>query len=218
VRAFLGDKHHWLRRLPGRLLHNLISHGICRIAEHIGSDPQIVLAHGFGSRVLDSLGEIEIEDELRVVIRSEYTTAYFTFSTQMRPLLSQFRIYGPKNGLVVDDHQDTLMKLRGDKYKSYLENLVPPLSLATQYLANAASNARRLLNHDLNMNGTLRTLIREFYESIETGAPPPIPHREILVTARIMDAIFKQIGASHRRRPDDLATSSRPAIEAINRV
>jgi hypothetical protein len=33
-----------------------------------------------------------------------------------------------------------------------------------------------------------------------------------------MDAIFKQISASDRRRPDDSAASSRPTIEAINRV
>ena len=216
ARAFLGDKHHWVRRLPGRLLHNLISHGICRIAEHLESDPQVVFAHGFGSRVLDILGEVEIDDELRVVIRDGYTTAYFTFSTQMRPGLSQFRIYGTRNALVVDDHQDTLIKVRGDRYKSYLENLVPPVTFATQYLANAVSNARRLLNHDLNMNGTLRTLIREFYRSIERDAPPPIPYREILVTARIMDAIFAQVGRTRRLRPDNSVTSSALTSEAIN--
>ena len=27
ARALLGDKHHWVRRLPGKLLHNIISHG-----------------------------------------------------------------------------------------------------------------------------------------------------------------------------------------------
>ena len=28
ARALLGDKQHWVRRLPGKLLQNIISHGI----------------------------------------------------------------------------------------------------------------------------------------------------------------------------------------------
>ena len=41
--ALLGDKQHWVRRLPGKLLHNIISHGIAqdrRISDHgfAGSD------------------------------------------------------------------------------------------------------------------------------------------------------------------------------------
>ena len=30
--AILGDKNHWVRRLPGKLLHNTIGHGIARVA------------------------------------------------------------------------------------------------------------------------------------------------------------------------------------------
>src|SRR5436190_1781473 len=43
ARALLADKQHWVRRLPGRLLQNLISHGIARIAEFLTSDtPQVI--------------------------------------------------------------------------------------------------------------------------------------------------------------------------------
>jgi hypothetical protein len=40
----------------------------------------------------------------------------------------------------------------------------------------------------------LLTLITSFYDSVATGAPPPIPYREIVLTARIMDEAFRQIG------------------------
>lgn len=36
--ALLGDRRHWVRRLPGKLLHNVISHGIARIAEFLTTD------------------------------------------------------------------------------------------------------------------------------------------------------------------------------------
>src|SRR5439155_114293 len=84
ARALLGDTRHWVRRLPGKLLHNVISHGIARIAE--------------------------------------------------------------------------------------------------------------FLTNDLHMKSGMRYLIQSFYDSIIENAPVPIPYREILLTARIMDAIFVQLG------------------------
>ena len=42
----------------------------------------------------------------------------------------------------------------------------------------------------------MKYLIESFYRSIRDDAPVPIPYREILLTARIMDAIFEQISAS----------------------
>ena len=63
ARALLADKTHWVRRLPGKLLHNIISHGIARIAEFLAGDSVQVFAHGFVSRLLQDLDETEIVDE-----------------------------------------------------------------------------------------------------------------------------------------------------------
>ena len=80
ARALLGDKNHWVRRLPGKLLQNVISHGIARIAEFLTSDAPHVIAYGFVSSLLKEINENEIVDELRVIIsEEERTTAYFTF-------------------------------------------------------------------------------------------------------------------------------------------
>jgi hypothetical protein len=52
------------------------------------------------------VGENEFIDELRVIIcEQERTTAYFSFSSQMRPALHQFRIYGDNHGLILDQDQ-----------------------------------------------------------------------------------------------------------------
>src|ERR1035438_8663981 len=45
--ALLGDKGHWLRRLRGKLLQNVISHGIARIAEFLATESPQVIAYGF---------------------------------------------------------------------------------------------------------------------------------------------------------------------------
>jgi predicted dehydrogenase len=200
VGALLGDKGHWVRRLPGKLLQNIISHGIARIAEYLHSDSPQVIAHGFVSPLLTSMSETEIVDELRVIIRGEEaTTAYFTFSSQMRPSLHEFRMYGPKNGLVLNQDQETLIKLRGTRLKSYLEHFVAPLQVAGQYLGNATTNMRTFLARDFHMKSGMKYLIESFYRSVVEDTPLPIPYREILLTAKIMDTIFSQLDLQQRQ-------------------
>ena len=96
ARTLLGDKQHWVRRLPGQLLHNIISHGIARISEFLVIDDPQVMAYGFTSPALASIGEVDIVDELRVIIFDGQSTAYFTFSTQMKPTLHEFRYLWPE--------------------------------------------------------------------------------------------------------------------------
>jgi predicted dehydrogenase len=199
--ALLNDKGHWVRRLPGKLLHNIISHGIARIAEFLTSESPEVMAYGFASPMFRNMGETEIIDELRVIIAEEGgATAYFTFSSQMRPDLHQFRIYGRKNGLVLDQDQETLIRLRGTRFKSYVEKFVPPVIMARQHVGNVITNMRTFLARDFQMKSGMKYLIDSFYRSIVEGTPEPISHREILLTARIMDAIFTQMQAPATRK------------------
>jgi predicted dehydrogenase len=194
--ALLGDPNHWVRRLPGKLLQNIISHGVARIAEFLRSDSPEVIAHGFVSPLLRSMGESEIIDELRVIVSEQAgTTAYFTFSSQMRPDIHEFRIYGNKNGLIVDQDTETLIKLRGDGYKSYLQMFAPPVIMARQHLGNLKVNLGKFLARDFHMKSGMKYLIEAFYRSIVEDTPVPIPYREILLTAKIMDSIFVQLAA-----------------------
>jgi predicted dehydrogenase len=210
--ALLADKKHWVRRLPGRLLQNLISHGVSKIAEFLVGDNPQVRAHGFVSPLLRSAGEEEIVDELRVSICDEQrATAYFTFSSQMRPSLHQFRLFGPKNGLFLDEDQQLLIKLRGERYKSYAEKFIPPVTLAAQHLGNLFRNGRLFLGNDFHMDSGKRYLIESFYRSIIENTPEPISHKEILLTSRIMDQIFEQITMGHvsgnRFEPESISGS-----------
>lgn len=194
VQALLANKQHWVRRLPGKLLHNIISHGIAGIAEFLTSDCPQVIAHGFVSPFLKQMGESEIIDELRVIINDgDHTTAYFTFSSQMRPALHQLRLYGTGNGLILDHDQETLIQLRGAKFKSYVEKCVPSIVLARQYISNLQGNVLKFLNRDFHMSAGMHCLIQAFYQAIEKGTEVPISYREILLTARIMDDIFGQL-------------------------
>jgi predicted dehydrogenase len=194
ARAFLADKNHWLRSLPGQLMHNIISHGIAKIAEFMAGDNVVVIAHGFTSNFLKRIGENALIDELRAIIYDENgTTAYFTFSTQMRPLLREFRIYGPQNGLSVNQDNYSVIKLPGVTYKSYLNTFIPLNYYARQYRRNLVENAKLFIKRDFHMKSGLKRLIELFYRSISEDSPPPISYREIYLTTKIMDNMFNQV-------------------------
>jgi predicted dehydrogenase len=194
--AFLGDENHWVRALPGKLLHNVISHGICKIAEYITDPSPIIKTVGYTSPYLLNIGQDGIVDELRVIVHSisQNTSAYFTFSSQVSPRLFQFRIYGPENSLILDHNLRILIKLRkSDSLKSYLNHFIAPRRLAKQYLSNSRRNIVRFIKKDFHMDHGRRLLVQQFYKAIKEDGPEPISHREIILTARIMDTIFNQL-------------------------
>ena len=196
ARALLGDPRHWVRRLPGGLLHNVISHGIARIAEFLTTDAPGVVARGFVSPRLAALGETRIMDELRVLVSEGVgASAFFTFSSQMRPALRQFRLYGPSNSLLLDQDHETLVRVPGRRFPSYVAKFVPPLGIAGQQVANLLTNGRAFLARDFHMKSGMKYLIEAFHQSIVRDTSPPIPYREILLTASIMDSILEQLRA-----------------------
>jgi len=196
AKALLTDKNHWVRKLPGSLLQNIISHGISKIAEFMDDDNAHICAQGFTSENLKSLGAHDIVDEVRVIIRGkDNTTAYFTFSTQFKPVPHQFRIYGPKNSLIVDEDHQMLIKLENKDYKSFLRYFIPPFDFARQNISNFGFNFKKFLMKDFHLpnDAGLKTLIELFYRSISCNSPLPISYKEIIATSKIMDTIFEQV-------------------------
>lgn len=204
ARALLADRHHWARQLPGGLPHNIINHGVSKVAEFLQSDTPHVVAHGFVSPFLRNLGSSDMIDELRVIVAEDRgTTAYFTFSTQMRPSLHEFSIYGNRNGITIDEDRRTLIRLPGSGFKSYAEHFLRPLTIAGQYARNSARNVRLFLKHEFHMDDGKYRLFSAFYDSIQNGTPVPVPYREIILTTHIMDRIFAQVFAAPSARAGD---------------
>jgi predicted dehydrogenase len=204
AKALLGDSDHWVRKLPGSLLQNIISHGVARIAEFMTGEKIVVSAQAFSSPFLQEIGQSDIIDELRLIIMDENaTTAVFTFSSQISPTLHQFRLYGIKRTLMVDDDHQIVLRLDNKEYKSYMRFFVPPVTFASQYVGNLARNVGRFVRNDFHLpnEAGLLTLIKSFYTSIQDGTPLPIPYREILLTSRIMDAAFEQVSVCRQELP-----------------
>jgi predicted dehydrogenase len=134
-----------------------------------------------------------------IIVDDHGTTAYFTFSSQISPPLHQFRVYGPKYSLIADYEHQTLIKVSRN-YKSYLNQFIPPFREGRQFVANGRRNIGRFMRRDFHAESGIYSLIRAFYGAITEGSPLPIPHRDILLTSRIMDEVFRQLKAKHLDR------------------
>jgi predicted dehydrogenase len=202
VGALLGNRQHWVRQLPGQLLHNIISHGLAKLAEFLDDDLIEIVGTAHQSEQLRNLGAPEVLDELRVLIRDKSgTTAFFCFSTQVRGL-NQLRIYGPAGSVTADINTGTVFQNPNRSYKSYLTYFIPPLRSAKEHLRNASRNVANFARRRLYQDFGMKELIERFYNSIRKGVPLPIPYREILLTARIMDEIFAQVYPAQGQRSE----------------
>ena len=62
----------------------------------------------------------------------------------------------------------------------------------------------------------MKELIERFYNSVRSGSPPPIPYREIILTARIMDEIFVQIYGGQKPEDKQNTTETRRNVTAFD--
>src|SRR5438876_2894210 len=211
--AFLGSRTHWVRQLPGQLFHNIISHGIAKLAEFLDDELTNIIAKAHQSEQLRKLGAEEVMDELKVMIRdTSGTTAFFCFSTQIRGL-NQLRVYGPSHSVTADIITGSLVRQRTRSYKSYLTYFVPPVKNAFEHLRNARLNMVNFLRRRLYQDFGMKELIERFYNSVGKGSPVPIPYREIILTARIMDEIFAQIHPNRNQASE--AQASHVAVSSV---
>jgi predicted dehydrogenase len=210
--AFLADGNHWVRQLPGQLFHNIISHGIAKLAEFLGDELTEIVAMAHQSEQLRHLGAAGVLDELRVLIRDKGgMTASFSFSTQIKGV-NQLRVYGPSGSVTADIITGSLIRNQSRSYKSYLTYFVPPLKSAREHFENARVNTANFLTRRLYQDFGMKELIERFYNSIRKGDPLPIPYREMLLTARIMDEIFAQIYPGRGQKAEVRDQRSEPNV------
>ena len=193
-KAVLADPNHWVRRLPGSLLHNLISHGVAKIAEFLEGDSPELFSISFSSPHLVRQNHGDIVDEVRAVFRDERgTTAFFLFTTQFGAASSELRLFGKAGNLVLDNDYRTVVRISPSHHKSYLRYFLAPLVHAWEHAQNSLVNVRQFTRKEFQMDFGMRKLMELFYLAIREGGPDPIPMAEIIRTARIMDAIFEQM-------------------------
>jgi predicted dehydrogenase len=190
--AVKRDPEHWVHRLPGKLFQNVLDHILNKITPFLGGVEPWIEAVAYRADG-DGANGGELLDELRVMLRGAKTSAYATFSTHARPVGHSLRVYGTKNTAHVDFAARTVVLERKQAFPSAVGRLAPPFLAAKDYLRQGLKNLNRFSHARSHYFDGMRTLLTEFYLSIEKDSAPPIAYGDILLVSSMMDEIFGQV-------------------------
>jgi predicted dehydrogenase len=180
-----ADPRHWVRRLPGGLFHNTISHPLYRITEFLTDETPHIDARW------QTRPPYDFPTELWVQLRGRSVTGSLTFASTIEA--QRFtRVYGTQGALEVDLDGQVIRRIGASKAPGAFCKLATPWSQWREGARNLRRNAMRFLKSDIHYFAGLRGLCERFYDAIQTGSDVPIAASEILRVTRIMDRIFDE--------------------------
>jgi predicted dehydrogenase len=185
------DPNHWVRRLPGGLFQNTISHPLYRITDLLTDANPQVWATWF-----NKLPEIPFPTELRAHLRGESVTGSLVFTSTTKPCHRLVRIHGTKAGLEVDLNTQQVRFDRSDKFPGALGRLESAWRQRSEAARNLRKTIKRFVRGQFHYFGGMKELFELFYQAIEDKTEPPIKFDEILRVTRLMDRIFESARAS----------------------
>lgn len=192
--ATMGSPRHWVHELPGKLIHNNLSHAVCKVTEFIDDERPVVRALAKRRRRRE-YGDVrdDVMDELRVVVMGERTSAYITFSSHARPISHHLRVEGTRNTVDVNYVTRTVTLERAPRLPSSIGRLLPAFAQGWEYHREGAKNVYRFARSEFHYFAGMNELVDRFHRSIVAGGDPPIPYDEVLRTSAMLDEIFRQI-------------------------
>lgn len=197
-----ADPNHWVRKLPGGLFQNTISHPLYRITEFL-DDAEPHVAAAWHSRPPH-----DFPTDLWVQLRGARVTGSLTFCST---ITSQriTRVYGSRGALEVDLDGQVIRRIGPAKAPGAFAKLLTPWQQKRDAGRAFWRNVNRFLKADIHYFDGLRNLSARFYESIRTGSAPPIAANEIVRVTRLMDRIFESARADAPSGTAGRSSSSR---------
>jgi predicted dehydrogenase len=194
--SILADRDHWVRKLPGKLFHNLLDHLLNQVTEFLTDEKPLVQAHSWQN----AAGSGDLPDELRVTVvgnnsSGDRTSAYATLSSHIRPAQHFLKYYGTKCIAHLDFDSSTITLDEPPSLPGVLGRLESPFVQGWQHIREGGRNVFRFARSDYHFFSGFHYLLSQFYDSIVNDQPVPISYREILRTATLVDEIVRQLGA-----------------------
>jgi predicted dehydrogenase len=192
------DPEHWVRRLPGGVFQNTISHALYKITEFLPDEQPQVQAFWFSTP--ESGG---IPSELRVMLCGARTTASLISSFAARPVQRVARVYGTKGTVEVDLEARLVRNYSKLGWPGAFAKIEGPYRHVREARRNLRRALMKFVKIELSYFAGMNGLFERFYCAILDDGPPPIPHREICRVTEIMDRIF----AVCRETQDEFVTA-----------
>ncbi len=195
--AVFADRQHWVHRLPGKLIYNVIDHLLNKVAEFV-TDQVTIYARAW-ERDTDRHPTCSMPDELRLMLFDADVSAFATFTSHAQPLAHFLNVYGTKNSARLDFETGTITVGSTSALPGPFGRLSRTFGQGCQCFRQGAKNAIRFVRSEYHTLAGLNFLINAFYESIRQDAAVPIPYQDMLKVAAMTEDVFAQLGKDPAR-------------------
>ena len=184
---------HWVFRLPGQLLEDLVPHPLYLTLAFVRSE--LRLTH----RQVTTTGRIGpgLPDELRLSLTNESTTASLTMSLSIRPDEFTVTVYGTRGTLRLDVQNMLALRARLGRGPRSIARGKMVVASCVRAIGQVAWNAGALALGCWGVPGDVGPLIRAHYASLAAGGPPAVAPTD---GKRTVD-IIRQVWPLDRRTP-----------------
>jgi predicted dehydrogenase len=201
-KALLGDENHWVHQLPGKLFQNVLDHIFCKLVDFLPEKNATVTAQTFRRRPATGIHSFDnLNDELRVQIRSGNATAAIFISASIKPVSHVMTVYGTRNSYSLDFGARTIVPIARQTTPSAIGRLMIAPQVARNYAKNFGQNLTRFRKSEFHFFMGMRCLLAEFYTSCARHVSPPIEYDYIQATANYIDRTVRAV--SHDSQPTE---------------
>jgi len=187
-----GNPQHWVRKLPGGLFQNTISHPLYRITDLMEED-QPQLQGGWRTR-----NGWNFPTELNISLHGTTQSGSLTFSTLLPPQRIT-RVYGNTGLIDIDFDAQTLRLSSQPRLPGAFAKLESASRQFGNGLWNLQQNFWKFARAEIHYFAGMKNLFAAFYDAIQHGTPLPIPPMEIERVTWLMDRMFAHCREADRR-------------------
>jgi predicted dehydrogenase/nucleoside-diphosphate-sugar epimerase len=179
--SYGAGRSHWAWMLPGGVFTNFLPHLAYLQLAFLGGPTEVVGA-ALG-------GAPDKPTELVVQLARGEALGTMTVSIRTKPYMKFIEIYGTRGTIHADLVREVTYVHRERALPSMLAKLAHNASLVTQISAATIATSARVAMGQLPRMSDLRVLVGRFYESLESGAEPPVPAEQGREVARMLEDV-----------------------------
>lgn len=204
-----GAQHcHWCYRLNGGILEDLLPHMAALVLAFIPSAITDVKTLGRNRGVLPS----GWDDEVRVLVASDRVFGSISISLSERPDAITLTIRGTEGQLTANLFSGVLTVQTSSALPRAVARGLSGFRLSAQSATSSLRNLYNFATGRIDKSGGIAKVISRFYESVRTGAEPPLSFDECL---RVVD-LTNRVWPSPRRQADPrIAPAGAPAVPTV---
>ena len=188
-KIFINTKSHWIHQLPGKVIQNVITHALYNIIPFFQKEINDVSGFSY-----DRSCRGIFDDELRILIRSDTTTGYITYTSSVEPVRQFLRVYGSCAIATVDFTNHIFSVIRQNNLPGSLQRVTNAVCQGSALIVKGLENAKNFITGNDRFFTGMGRLFNNFYMSIQKhDNVPPIPYGHIIKVADLMDKINKKV-------------------------